>query len=292
MLDRLVEIFCAMDDCCKAFFLQWAALQLSAGQAWERGPECGLSVSEIMTIVALYHGSRYRYVKNFYNGVVLTLLKHACPGLPSYQRFIALKPRIFIPLLMFLASRSGRKTGIYYVDSTALPLCHHRRSARHKVFAGLAVRGKTSMDWFFGIQLHLGFNHEHEIVALKLTPGNVSDTAPVISLVKGLTGKLFGDKGYIGKKLAPTLLRQGLALMTKVRKHMKALPMRWPTRCCSRPGTWPKPSSAISRRSPPSIAPNIVPPSTPSSTSLPHSPPTSSIPSSQTVLQLYNSLNP
>jgi hypothetical protein len=47
MLDRLVEIFCAMDDFCKAFFLQWAALQLSAGKAWERGPECGLSESEI-----------------------------------------------------------------------------------------------------------------------------------------------------------------------------------------------------------------------------------------------------
>jgi hypothetical protein len=90
------------------------------------------------------------------------------------------------------------------VDATALPVCHNRRIARHKVFAGLAARGKTSMGWFFGFKLHLVFNHEHEIVALKLTPGNVSDTAPVISLVKGLTGKLFGDKGYIGRKLANT----------------------------------------------------------------------------------------
>jgi Transposase DDE domain len=126
---------------------------------------------------------------------------------------------------MFLASRSGKRTGIYYIDATALPVCHNRRIARHKVFAGLAARGKTSMGWFFGCKLYLVFNHEHEIVALKLTPGNVSDTAPVISLAKGLTGKLFGDKGYIGKKLADTLLRQGLALMTKVRKNMKALPM-------------------------------------------------------------------
>jgi hypothetical protein len=29
MLDRLVEIFCAMDDFCKAGFLQWTALPLS-----------------------------------------------------------------------------------------------------------------------------------------------------------------------------------------------------------------------------------------------------------------------
>jgi hypothetical protein len=51
---------------------------------------------------------------------------------------------------MFLASRSGRRTGIYYVDATALPVCHNQRIARHKVFAGLAVRGKTAMDWLSG----------------------------------------------------------------------------------------------------------------------------------------------
>jgi hypothetical protein len=40
-----------------------------------------------------------------------------------------------------------------------------------------------------------------------------------------LTGKLFGDKGYIGRKLAATLLKRGLALLAKVRKNMNALPM-------------------------------------------------------------------
>jgi Transposase DDE domain len=34
---------------------------------------------------------------------------------------------------------------------------------------------------------------------------------------------LFGDKGYIGKKLADDLLRRGLAFMTRVRKNMKSL---------------------------------------------------------------------
>jgi hypothetical protein len=210
------------------FFPQWEALQLSEGKTLDRGPECGLSESEIMTIVVLYHGSRYRYFKNFYNGVVRAFLKHAFPGLPSYERFIALKPRILVPLTMFFASRSGKKTGLYYVDSTALAVCHNKRIARHKVFEGLAARGKTSMGWFFGFKMHLVFNHENEIVAVKLTPGNVSDATPVPSLVKGLTGKLFGDKGYIGKKLTDTLLRQGLALMTRVRKNMKSLPMTIP----------------------------------------------------------------
>ena len=58
---------------------------------------------------------------------------------------------------------------------------------------------------------HLVFNQLNEIVSLKLTAGNVSDIAPVPQLTKDLTGKLFGDKGYIGRKLAEELLHRGLA---------------------------------------------------------------------------------
>ena len=58
--------------------------------------------------------------------------------------------------------------------------CDNHRISRHKVFADLAQRGKTSMGWFFGFKLHLVFNNDNEIVALKLTPGN--DTTPVPAL--------------------------------------------------------------------------------------------------------------
>src|ERR671921_504498 len=71
--------------------------------------------------------------------------------------------------------------------------CDNHRLSRHKVFADLAQRGK--MGWFFGFKLHLVFNNDNEIVALKLTPGN--DTTPVPALTRDLIGKLFGDKGYI-----------------------------------------------------------------------------------------------
>lgn len=153
------------------------------------------------------------------------MLKRYFPGLPSYERFVFLQSRVFVPLTLFLSSRCGRKTGIYYVDSTALPVCKNLRISRHKVFDGLAARGKTSTGWFFGFKLHLVFNHLNEIVAVKLTKGNISDTTPVPELVKGLTGKLFGDKGYLGKQLAEELLKQGLAIFTRVRKNMKSLPM-------------------------------------------------------------------
>ena len=107
--------------------------------------------------------------------------------MPCYEHFVALQKSAFVPLVVFLVSHLG--TGLYYIDSTALPVCDTHR--RHKVFADLAQRGK--MGWFFGFKLHLVFNNRNEIVALKLTPGN--DTTP--ALTRDLIGKLFGDKGYI-----------------------------------------------------------------------------------------------
>ena len=107
--------------------------------------------------------------------------------MPCYEHFVALQKSAFVPLVFFLVSHLG--TGLYYIDSTALPVCDNHR--RHKVFADLAQRGK--MGWFFGFKLHLVFNNRNEIVALKLTPGN--DTTP--ALTRDLIGKLFGDKGYL-----------------------------------------------------------------------------------------------
>ncbi|HKI35287.1 MAG TPA: IS982 family transposase [Gemmataceae bacterium] len=178
-----------------------------------------------MTIVVMYHGSHFQDFKAFYRAYVQRLWQSAFPQAPCYERFITLQGRILVPLTMFLSSRMGQKTGIYYVDSTSLPVCHNKRISRHRVFAGLAARGKTSMGWFFGFKLHLVFNHLREIVAIKITRGNVHDAAALPELSRDLAGKIFGDKGYLGKKLADELLRRGLALMTRVRKNMKALPM-------------------------------------------------------------------
>jgi DDE family transposase len=79
-----------------------------------------------------------------YQGVVLALLRPAFPKAPCYARFIALTSHVWVSLTVFLLSRMGRGTDIYYIDSTALAVCHNRRIDRHKVFADLAAQGKTS----------------------------------------------------------------------------------------------------------------------------------------------------
>ena len=59
-------------------------------------------------------------------------------------------PRLFVPLVVLLHSLSGEQTGVYFADSTKLAVCHNRRIHRHRVFDGLAARGKTSMGCSMG----------------------------------------------------------------------------------------------------------------------------------------------
>src|SRR3954453_8250292 len=44
------------------------------------------------------------------------------PGLPCYEHFVALQKSAFVPLVVFLLSHLGTRTGIYYIDSTALAI--------------------------------------------------------------------------------------------------------------------------------------------------------------------------
>src|SRR5471030_2155004 len=89
------------------FFPQWEAYQLSEGRRWDSGPECGLSESEVMTLLVMYHGSHFRHLKSFYNGVALSLLKRHFPGLPCYERFVQIQAKALVPLTLFFVSKSG-----------------------------------------------------------------------------------------------------------------------------------------------------------------------------------------
>ncbi len=122
----------------------------------------------------------------------------------------------------------GTCTGVSFVDSTPVVVCKNPRIPRHKVFAGYAARGKTSVGWFYGCKLHLVVNDQGEVLAYTLTPGNGDDRTPVPSLARRLLGKLFGDKGYLSHPLFVQLWeQQGIHLITKVRKNMANALMDW-----------------------------------------------------------------
>ena len=216
----LTEIFCAIDDFCKYFDNEQGKYILPKHRR-KRRRACSTSLSEVMTIVVMFHLSHYRTFKDFYLCCLCQNYKKEFPKLVSYGRFIELMPMSFMPLVLFLRSLSGKETGQYYIDSTKLPACNNLRIYRHKIFKDFAKRGKTSTGWFFGSKLHLVINQQGELMSFSITSGNVDDRMVVKNLVKKLRGWLFGDRGYISKKLTQSLATQGLELITTIKNNMK-----------------------------------------------------------------------
>lgn len=221
----LETLFCSVDAFWRVFEPVWERELLAAGRKRRRATR--LHPSEVMTIVILFQHSGYRTFKAFYTQYVQVHLREAFPQLVSYNRFVELLPRVLVPLTVYLQTQFGACTGISFIDSTALAVCHPARIHQHRVFRADARRGKTSVGWFYGFKLHLAVNDRGELLAVCLSPGNLDDRRPVPRLVRRLFGKLFGDKGYLSQTLAEhLLLTQGLQLITRLRKNMRpvALP--------------------------------------------------------------------
>jgi hypothetical protein len=131
-------------------------------------------------------------------------------------------PSVFGPLSAYLKNLFGRCSGISFVDSTALEVCDNHRIHNHKVFEGIAERGKGSMGWFYGLKVHLVINDRGEILACQITPGNVDDRKPVPALCKRLFGKLIADRGYISQPLFEQMLEIfNVQFITRIKKNMK-----------------------------------------------------------------------
>ena len=174
-----------------------------------------------MTIIVYFHQSNYREFKHYYQEHIWKNHQSSFPQLVSYQRFIELMPRTLIPLIFYLNTRKGSNTGISFIDSTGIPICHPKRSKSNKVFKGLAAWGKSSIGWYFGFKLHLIINECGELLNFQITPGNIDERVPVPMLTRKILGKLFGDKGYISKELWSELWSNGLKLITPLKKNMR-----------------------------------------------------------------------
>lgn len=226
-MDRLVSrldittIFCEVDDFCQEFERFWSQTSPLPSMPGEKRSQSRLKLSEVITLVIAFHGSGARTFKDFYTLTVLPHWRKAFPNLVSYNRFVELMPWCLMLLCCFLNTRKGEMTGIAYIDSTPLEVCHPARARGHKVFQNLVGWGKSSTGWKFGFKLHLVINERGELLAFKLTPGNVDDRKPVPDMTQDLFGQLFGDRGYISQKLFEKLYERGLQLVTKSKKNMK-----------------------------------------------------------------------
>lgn len=215
----LDQLFCDIDDHVKALEKEQKNYFLTSERR-QKNNTPRMSLSEIMTIIIWYHSSGFKNFKIFYFYLRERHLQDF-PRLLSYTRFLDWVPYCLLPISSFLKSCMGKSTGISFIDSTSIRVCHNRRINRNRVFKGIAERGKSSMGWFFGFKLHIIVNENGELLAIQITKGNTNDRVPVKSLCKNIFGKLYGDKGYLGKKLFDELFEDGVQLITNVRSNMK-----------------------------------------------------------------------
>lgn len=216
---NITALFFCLDEFCKSYE-EWEKHRLiDTGKKRDRS--CQMSLSEMLTIMVLFHFSPCKNFKYFYTFHIAYFHKQDFPTLLSYTRFVQLMPRLFIPLCLLLQNLFGEKTGTYIADATSLPVCHNKRISRNRVFKGLAARGKTTMGWFYGLKLHLVINHKGSIVAVKITPGNVDERSILDEITRHLKGNIFADKGFISKELFKALYQRGLKLITGIRRNMK-----------------------------------------------------------------------
>ena len=216
----LLELFCAVDDFCKAMDKAQAGHTLVSGTG-QRQRAGRLSDSEALTIMIHFHQSHYRTFKAYYQDHVQVYLREEFPHLISYGRFVQRMPRLLGWLCLYLFSRFGLCSGISFVDATFIAVCDNRRINQHQVFKGIAARGKGSTGWSFGFKLHLVVNDGGELLAVYLTAANRHELKALPKLVKRLFGKLFADMAYLSQSMFEQLMEQGIQLITKLKSNMK-----------------------------------------------------------------------
>lgn len=221
---NLIEIFCIIDEFCKYLAPELKKHTLKHDDKPRRNRSSKMSDSEVMTILVLFHTSRYRDLKSFYLGHICQHMRSEFPYLLSYNRFVERQTQVGILLLLFLQTCAlGKCTGISIIDSTPLTSCHIKRAHSHKTMKGWAAKGKCTMGWFYGFKLHLVINDKGEIIQWQLTPGNVDDREPLRdkSFTDKLFGKMFADRGYISQDLFEYLFVDDIHLVTRIKKNMK-----------------------------------------------------------------------
>ena len=178
--DKVTEIFFMADNFCKFFDAMMSKYTLKSSKKRIYHRESTMSKAEVMLIMILFHDSGYRCLKHFYLDKVCRHLRHLFPKVVSYNSFVELEREVAIPLALFIKKvLLGKCTGVSFVDRTPLRVCRNQRIHIHKVFKGIAQRGKCSLGWFFGFKLHLICNEKGELLNFMITPGDVDDRKPL-----------------------------------------------------------------------------------------------------------------
>jgi hypothetical protein len=220
MDDTLLKIFIFVDDFYKNFEQHWNNLLLDFKNENSRNRKPELYLSELMTILLCFHLGDFKSFKSYYK-FLIKYHKSEFPNLVSYTRIVELKSSCAIPLLVLFEVISASCDGESYIDSTHLPICHIKREYIHKTFKGMARKSKSTMGWYIGFKLHMIVNKFGHPISFSLTHANCDDRKAPDNLFSKIFGKLFADRGYIGKPFFDRMKDKMIHIVTALRSNMK-----------------------------------------------------------------------
>ena len=116
--DKITEIYCIADDFRKEFTQEFEKLKMLPDDGRKPGSRSReMSDSEIMTVLLLFHFGTFKNFKHNCLHYIGVHLKKEFPKQLSYNRFVAIEHRGFVPMMFFLnVVCFGKCTGITLVD--------------------------------------------------------------------------------------------------------------------------------------------------------------------------------
>ena len=224
--DILYHLFDKIDDIVKNMTTSFKKRFLPNFKS-KGGRPSGLCLASIITFGIFRFFIGIKDIKHYHNYLLSHFSKDLgrIPNYPNFNRLINRSLPWVIVLIQWLLhyQRKHSPTDLHFIDATSLKVCTNKRIFGHKVCAGFAQRGKSSMGYFFGFKLHMVCDAFGRLVSLMVTPGNIDDRKYVVQLLKDLKGIVVADAGYLSKKLMLQLFEQGILFLSGVRKNMNKL---------------------------------------------------------------------
>ena len=195
--------------------------ELLANLRGSRGFLPRMSPAELLTFIIYFHFCRFNDFKAYCH----YMQQHHATMFPQqlhYKTLCAWRTRLLAIssaiLNMLMQKTANTKEG--FIDSTHLDICHHVRSNRKRKALRAARKSKNGMGWHYGFKLHIVANLFSELISACMTAGNVDDRKPVKKMCQGKVRDIYGDRGYISKKLSTRLAKKGMRLITRNRRNM------------------------------------------------------------------------
>ena len=109
-MDKLIELFCVVDDFCQQFFPHFEQ-QLLNLEGMQRNRPSKMSPSGIMTIVIHFHQSQFLNFKAYYQTILQKYLLPYLPKLLSYNCMLEVMKSVMVPLIFLYNHNLKQKQG-------------------------------------------------------------------------------------------------------------------------------------------------------------------------------------